>query len=140
MLKDLNSPGKVNVRFSNNFDFLRFIGAFLVIFSHSFVLTSGFNNGEPLFNLTGILTLGGTGLLIFFVISGFLIAQSWNIHNSPSQFIWNRLIRIVPGLIGVAVVTVFIIGPLVTTFPLSDYFKNPMTLKIKKRRYYRDNL
>lgn len=127
MLKDPDS-GKVNIRFSNNFDFLRFFGAFLVIFSHSFVLTSGTNNGEPLFNITCILTLGGMGLLIFFVISGFLIAQSWDSNNSSIQFLWNRLLRIIPGLIGVALVTVFVIGPLVTDLSLIDYFKNPMTL------------
>lgn len=128
MLKNSNSPVKANIRFSNNFDFLRFIGAFLVIFSHSFVLTSGTNNGEPLFNITGILTLGGIGLLIFFVISGFLITQSWDMRNLPSQFIWNRLLRIIPGLVGVSLVTIIVIGPLVTTLPVNAYFKNPMTL------------
>lgn len=128
MSKDLNSQRKTNIRFSNNFDFLRFFGAFLVIFSHSFVLTSGNNYGEPLFYITGILTLGGFGLLIFFLISGFLIAQSWDMHPLPIQFLWNRLLRIVPGLIGVAVVTIFVIGPLVTNYPLIDYFKSPMTL------------
>jgi len=119
----------VKDRFSNNFDFLRLCAAFLVIFSHSYVLATGSMNGEPLFSLSGgLFTLGNLGVMIFFVISGYLITSSWLRRPDFSAFFKNRIIRIVPGLFGVAVVTIFIIGPLVTILPVLDYFKNPSTI------------
>jgi peptidoglycan/LPS O-acetylase OafA/YrhL len=114
--------------FTNNFDFLRLIGALMVIFSHSFPLT-GNNNRESLLFLTGSkLTFGTLGVIIFFVISGYLIAKSW--YNNPYiiKFLWNRLLRIVPGLMGVTLVSIFIIGPLVTSYNIINYFTDPMTL------------
>ena len=62
----------------NNFDFLRFFFASLVILPHSFPLGSGNADGEPLIRFTnGQLTLGALAVDCFFVISGFLISQSW---------------------------------------------------------------
>ena len=111
-------------RFHNNFDFLRLLGAFLVIFSHSYPIATGNANAEP---LLGGLTLGSLGLMIFFVISGYLIPSSWLRKPEFSGFFKNRILRIVPGLFGVALVTIFIIGPLVTIIPVVDYFRDPLT-------------
>jgi len=115
-------------RFSNNFDFLRILAAFLVIFSHSFPLSTGSYNGEPLVSLSGgSFTLGNLGVMVFFVISGYLITSSWLRKPRFSGFFKNRILRIIPGLFGVAIVTIFVIGPFVTIIPLVDYFKNPWT-------------
>jgi peptidoglycan/LPS O-acetylase OafA/YrhL len=111
-------------RFSNNFDFLRLLGAFLVIFSHSYPIATGHANSEP---LLGGLTLGSLGVMIFFVISGYLIPSSWLRKPEFSGFFKNRVLRMVPGLFGVALVTIFIIGPLVTIIPVVDYFRDPLT-------------
>jgi peptidoglycan/LPS O-acetylase OafA/YrhL len=109
---------------NNNFDFLRLLGAFLVIVSHSFVLT--LNGVDPLYILSGSTDLGVLGVAMFFVISGFLIAQSWHFDQSL-HFIWKRFLRLIPGLIAVTIFTVFILGPVVTTVSLKEYFTNPMT-------------
>ena len=121
-----NKTNLDKIRFSNNFDFLRLLGAFLVILSHSFDLT-GNGTMEPLFSLTGWINSGDLGVLIFFVISGYLIPSSWLRKPNFSGFFKNRILRTVPGLFVVAVITIFIIGPLVTIIPISDYFQNPMT-------------
>ncbi|MCE7699519.1 MAG: acyltransferase, partial [Methanobacterium paludis] len=97
-------------------------------FAHCFALITGTNNTEPLMRLTDTMTLGTLGVIIFFVISGFLITQSWCHHPHPLNFLWNRSLRIFPGLFGVTIITIFLIGPLVTTLSTIQYFTNPMTL------------
>jgi peptidoglycan/LPS O-acetylase OafA/YrhL len=114
-----------NYRFNNNFDFLRVLAALLVILSHSFPLAG--HKAEIFVSITGFMTFGYLGVIIFFVISGYLITKSWYGNPSTSQFFWNRFLRIVPGLVGVALFTIFLLGPFVTTLPVSDYFQNPAT-------------
>jgi peptidoglycan/LPS O-acetylase OafA/YrhL len=108
----------IDERHQNNFDFLRFIGAFLVILAHCFSLTTG---STPTFGGVG---LGLLGVYIFFIISGYLIAKSWDRNRSIIKFFYNRLLRLVPALAGACIFTIFIIGPLVTILPLSDYLTN----------------
>ena len=55
---------------ANNFDVLRLVAAVMVLVSHSFALSG---QGEP--HLGG-LALGTLGVVVFFGISGFLIARS----------------------------------------------------------------
>jgi len=63
---------------NNNIDALRLLLAVLVIFSHSYALGLGSEAREPLALATrGQLTLGNLAVDWFFVLSGFLIAQSW---------------------------------------------------------------
>jgi len=61
-------------RGQNNFDLLRLIAATAVVFGHSFDLLKV---GEPFPSLLG-LSWGTFGVLIFFSISGFLVARSWD--------------------------------------------------------------
>lgn len=102
---------------NNNLDALRLIAAFMVLYSHSLVSnthTFSFYNGS----------IGWVGLEIFFIISGFLITQSF-LRQSYTRFLWGRILRIFPALILVVLVSVFIIGPLFTNSP--DYFDNKLT-------------
>lgn len=110
-------------RFNNNFDFLRILAALLVILSHSYAL-SGNGALEPLGYLTNTISLGYIGLIMFFVISGYLISTSYHRDPSPYRYFWKRFLRIVPGLTVAVLFTIFVIGPLVTTYPLKDYFYN----------------
>ena len=114
----------------NNFDFLRFLFALLVIFSHSFaVLYNGtWGAYDPLLHLTrGQLALGGGAVDGFFLISGFLITQSWARSRGAGDYARKRARRILPALAVVLAVTVFIIGPLATSLPLASYFRQPRT-------------
>ena len=56
----------MDLRTSNNLDFLRFFAASLVLFSHSFALIDGKGVKEPLSLLTnGDATCGGVAVTIF---------------------------------------------------------------------------
>lgn len=101
----------------NNFDILRFIAALLVIISHSYAISG--NPPEPQFLGAN---LGVIGVYIFFVISGFLVTNSWKVHPRASAFLAKRCLRILPGLAGVTLFTALILGPLVTTQSLREYF------------------
>lgn len=114
----------------NNLDLIRFIAAVMVLISHSFPLTQGNNDNELLFFLTkGQATLGNVAVFIFFITSGYLIAQSYERTGNLFRFIEARFLRIIPGLIFAVMVTAFIIGPIVTSKGISTYFSDTLTFK-----------
>src|SRR6267154_2060369 len=113
---------------NNNFDALRFWAALAVLWGHSFPL--GANQPDPLDALThGQTSIGGIAVAIFFVISGYLITGSYRNSPRPLRFMKSRALRIFPGLIAVLLLTAFVVGPLITTLPLREYFLDPLTYK-----------
>ncbi|HEY3402704.1 MAG TPA: acyltransferase [Ohtaekwangia sp.] len=112
--------------YPNNFNLLRFIAAGLVILSHSFPLTRGNNDTEPLFSLTGV-TFGNLGVYIFFAISGYLITGSFIASGSIWKYALKRALRIYPALIA-AVVFCIVLGLLVSDVPVSTYIFSKDTL------------
>ncbi|AAW74036.1 acyltransferase [Xanthomonas oryzae pv. oryzae] len=107
---------------SNNFDFIRIVAATSVLVSHHFALAK---LPEPL--VLQFQTLGGYGVFIFFSISGFLVAQSWQRDPSLVRFTYRRLLRIWPGMLCVLILCAFLLGPAVTTLSLKEYFLNELT-------------
>jgi peptidoglycan/LPS O-acetylase OafA/YrhL len=65
----------VSFSHDNNFNLIRFLAAYAVLFSHSFVLVTGSGSDEP-FVSTIPYSLAGIAVDIFFVTSGFLITGS----------------------------------------------------------------
>jgi peptidoglycan/LPS O-acetylase OafA/YrhL len=118
---------------NNNFDFLRFLFASFVIFTHSYALL-GDIKADPLYNLSGRV-FSEIGVCGFFVISGYLIHQSQERSSSVFSFARKRIVRIFPGLTAAVLVTALVIGAFVTTLPLKDYFATGTTW-----RYILDNV
>ncbi len=98
----------------NNFDFLRLFFSVLVILSHSYPLLYGDNDREPLMRLSGQMTLGSVSVDMFFIMSGYLIATSWNNTRSVRIFAMKRLRRIYPGLFMVNFLCFAILAPIVS--------------------------
>jgi peptidoglycan/LPS O-acetylase OafA/YrhL len=107
----------------NNLDVLRLVAASLVLLSHCFPLTG---RDEPFAELTGV-TLGEVGVVMFFAMSGFLIAKSWIDEPAPGRYFVKRGLRLLPALVVAVAFTTLVIGPLFTDLPLSDYFTDPET-------------
>jgi peptidoglycan/LPS O-acetylase OafA/YrhL len=109
----------------NNIDALRLILAVLVIYSHSYPLGTGSELAEPLLRATrGQLTLGGLAVDWFFVLSGFLIAQSWERIDAFVPFLAKRARRIYPGFVAAVAICSWVVVPLASagtagTFSLS---------------------
>jgi peptidoglycan/LPS O-acetylase OafA/YrhL len=113
----------------NNLDIIRFLAATFVLFSHAYPLTIGHNGSEPFAVFTvGQMTFGELAVAIFFVISGFLITQSFDRSKNVSYYVKARILRIFPGLIFCVLLSVFILGPIFTDLSTVDYFKNRETL------------
>lgn len=110
----------------NNFDFLRFLAASLVILGHSFAL-NGIKGFEPLVWASHFTNFGELAVNIFFVISGFLITKSWIDNPRLFLFLKKRCLRILPALVISVILCLFIIGPLSTTLELRDYFARKET-------------
>ncbi|HUK07182.1 MAG TPA: acyltransferase [Stellaceae bacterium] len=106
----------------NNFDALRLLAAASVILSHAVLLSTGQQDADPLIWLThGQLVLGVAGVFVFFVISGYLVTQSWERTHSLPRYGAKRALRIYPGLAMCILVLTFALGPAVTGLPLAQY-------------------
>ncbi len=118
----MSKPGLVIDRETNNIGFLRLFAAALVLVNHSYDLLE-VPGQEILTRLThGSMSLSKLGLIIFFVSSGLLITKS--LYNSPTlkNFLWKRILRIYPALIIVVFLTALVLGPIVTKYPIREYF------------------
>lgn len=110
---------------NNNLNLIRMIAASLVILSHSFPATQGHRAIEPLQLTTGY-TLGGFCVAIFFFVSGLLITRSYE-RNGILEYNIARAFRLFPALFVVLVLTVVVLGPLVTKHSLGEYISNGIT-------------
>jgi peptidoglycan/LPS O-acetylase OafA/YrhL len=107
---------------ANNFDALRFWAALAVLWSHAFPITLGAESPQPLTVLSGGQTnLGNIAVAFFFVISGFLITRSFERSSDSWSFVRARVLRIMPALVVVLIGVAFVLGPLVTRVPVSEY-------------------
>ncbi|HEY0254056.1 MAG TPA: acyltransferase [Kofleriaceae bacterium] len=101
----------------NNFDALRLLAATAVIVHHTTTIRAlPFN-------------FGFIGVAIFFIISGYLIMQSWDRNPDVLRFIRARVLRIFPGLFVAIAFTILVIGPLLTTLPIGRYFSDGDALR-----------
>src|SRR3954447_4385276 len=98
----------------NNFDTLRLTAAAMVLVSHSFPLAYGSNDaGEPLWKLShNQATLGTLSVWVFFIISGYLITQSFAKAPDPGRYLSARCLRIFPGLLVSLIFCATVLGPL----------------------------
>lgn len=101
----------------NNYDVLRLFAAVLVLVSHAFALLG---RAEPAVPLTHD-TLGFDGVLIFFAMSGILVATSWTGDPRPLAFATKRALRILPGLFVSCFVTAYVLGVLFTDLGIRTY-------------------
>jgi peptidoglycan/LPS O-acetylase OafA/YrhL len=119
----MNTP---SISKKNNFDAIRLFASFLVLYDQSFAL-GGYKGLEILSYITnGKLYPGQLGVIIFFVISGFLVTQSLIRSSGFLDFLWKRFLRIYPGFFVVIIFSLFVVGPFNTTLPINLYFKDPL--------------
>lgn len=110
----------------NNLNLLRMGAAFAVLVAHAWPLALGPDAGPVPLSRTGY-ALGTMAVFMFFAISGFLVAGSYDRSRTITAWVLARAVRIFPGLAVVLLLTAFVLGPLVTTLPLSAYFTHPLT-------------
>jgi peptidoglycan/LPS O-acetylase OafA/YrhL len=100
----------------NNFDAIRLAMALLVVWSHSFALHLGNENAEWVNRVMGgHFTAGTMAVMVFFVISGFLIAQSFDRSRSKRSYLEKRVCRIYPGYMVATAICAFVVVPMFST-------------------------
>jgi peptidoglycan/LPS O-acetylase OafA/YrhL len=101
------------------FDAMRLLLALTIFSSHSFFVSQGDDLhlwSSPLRPLLVAL------VPVFFAVSGFLVTGSAMRTGSVRVFLTFRALRIVPALLTEVTLSALILGPLLTTVSLSDYF------------------
>ncbi|GEN73414.1 acyltransferase family protein [Chryseobacterium lathyri] len=106
----------------NNFDFIRVLLAFIVFVGHLGALSDSsqltFLTHSPV----------EVAVFSFFIVSGFLIARSYERSSSLKSYVKKRISRIVPAYLLVVLLCTVLLS-LVSTLPLSDYFGNVQVYK-----------
>ncbi len=109
---------------ANSFGVLRFAMATFVLISHSYLYSAGTSAAEPLYGWLGR-SLGECAVQVFFILSGVMVAQSFDRSRSVVDFAVARGLRIFPALIVVVLLTAFLLGPAVTRLSFADYLSSP---------------
>ncbi len=66
--------------------------------------------------------IGNVAVAVFFVISGYLIVESFERTKSAGVFILSRALRLYPALIVTLLILSLVLGPIVTEQSVADYF------------------
>ena len=106
----------------NNFDFLRVLLAFIVFLGHLGTLSASDELKILQYSPIEIAVFG------FFVISGFLIARSYERSSSLKSYLNKRIRRIVPAYLLVIFLCAILLS-LVSTYSFTEYFSNPQVYK-----------
>lgn len=104
----------------NNLNLIRMLAATAVLVSHAVPIALGPEPREPLQALTGY-SLGTLSVMVFFVISGFLITASFQRSSSHASFVLARGLRLFPALVVNLILVALVLGPVVTSLP-ADVF------------------
>jgi peptidoglycan/LPS O-acetylase OafA/YrhL len=110
----------------NNFQLIRLAAAAFVVVFHSFALTGRWTH-EPLWRIAPELNFGALGVKIFFVISGFLVTQSWLARDAAIPFVAARALRIYPALVAATALTILLAGAS-STLAWTDFAIDTQTL------------
>lgn len=107
----------------NSFDFIRLVAASLVVIDHAYVLTG---NGHLEF---GGIAPGTLGVWVFFILSGYLIAISWDQYPRFNVFFAKRALRIFPGLAVNLLLSVIVVGIFFSDYPFKQFIASPQSVE-----------
>lgn len=132
LLRNTIPPGRYLSHYTqgrdNNFNLLRLLAASLVLMTHSFVLSTGRHETEPLWTSLGI-TWGSVAVDVFFVTSGFLVTGSLLYRRSLRDFLAARMLRIYPALWVALGLTVVVVGMFFSTLDFGAFLADKLTWK-----------
>jgi peptidoglycan/LPS O-acetylase OafA/YrhL len=93
-----------------------------VLLSHAPELTDGNPSRELFYRITHQHTFGDLAVDGFFLLSGYLIVQSWQSRPQLSAFLKKRALRIIPGYMVAALLGTLVVGSLAPAAP--HFFRN----------------
>lgn len=120
----MSKPRSTGTSARDGFGTVRLVAACGVITLHSMPISGlpgGWSWGDVWYHY-GTLTVAA-----FMAMSGFFVMKTWESDPHLGRFWVRRLLRIMPGLIVVLVLSALVLGPLVSTLTASEYFSHPNT-------------
>ncbi|MDI2131564.1 acyltransferase family protein [Yinghuangia seranimata] len=116
---------------TDGFALVRMLAATAVVVDHAVPLSG---NGLGLLPQQRIgINLGAWAVGAFMAISGYFVCQSFERDPSVWRYCTRRILRIVPALAVLLLLTVLVLGPVATTLSTSDYFHDPATWEYLKQ-------
>ena len=114
----------------NNFNFIRLCAAFLVMAGHM-----GAIMGEPVPG-AGSQQLQNIGVQILFLISGYLVANSWRRDPHAGRFLLRRFLRLWPPYAVMVLLMCFVVGPYLSELGKQGYYDSWWRAYLDNLRFY----
>ena len=114
-------------RENNNFDLLRLIAACAVIIGHAHALVPRANSSDFIQSLLHFDYSGSLAVKFFFFLSGLVVTNSLIEKPCFAAFAVARFCRLMPALIVCVLLSATVLGPMITSLTLADYFANHRT-------------
>ena len=112
---------------NNNYTLIRLVASAAVIFGHSYRVSPIPGMRDPVGRFFHGTWSGALAVEAFFFISGLLVCASV-IHSKTSLvFFKARVLRLTPALLVCLLISIFILGPLLTSLPVNEYFVSSKT-------------
>lgn len=113
----------------NNFTLIRILLSWSVLYGHSYAIQATAGVWDPLTPIfKGSTYIGDIAVNGFFAISGFLVAASFS-KRGLTDYTLSRSLRVFPALVVCILLSVFILGPILTNLNTSAYFSDKTTHK-----------
>ncbi len=113
----------------SNLTLVQCLAALLVVFSHSYPLGERLTDPLTRYSHKGV-SFGALAVAVFMIFSGYNVAQSfvecpWRARlRALYEFSVKRILRIWPTIFFTVALSVLVIGPMMTTLELSEYFSS----------------
>ena len=115
-------------RHAPGYDTLRIVAASAVVVHHCAALQFDIVRDDLLFRISSeYTTMGFLAVCVFFCVSGFLVMPGLVKTGDVIGYLSRRFMRIMPLLTIVVLGTVFLLGPMVTSLTLREYFSDGQT-------------
>jgi peptidoglycan/LPS O-acetylase OafA/YrhL len=111
---------------SNHFDLVRLICATIILWSHSYPITSGRQHLNPSYEAFGF-SIGSVAVNTFFLMAGYLLMGSYLRTRDVGAFVRARLVRILPGWWVAMLVLTFGFGLALSARAALEFLSDPST-------------
>jgi peptidoglycan/LPS O-acetylase OafA/YrhL len=103
------------------FDRIRLAAAMIVVAHHCW-----WGTNDLVYRYSGgFVHFGLLAVIVFFCISGFLVTPGLVRSRSVIKFAAHRTLRILPALAIVVIVSMVVLGPMLTDYRMTEYFSDP---------------
>ena len=114
---------------NNNFNILRFGAAICMMAGHMGYIS---DSGIPKFL---DMSINSIGVSVLFLLSGYLVSQSWRSDPHPLRYFLKRFVRLWPAFAVCVLLMVYVAGPQLSTLGREGYFQSWYTAYLKNLRF-----